>query len=476
MTTTIATDADNQSLGLAARGSMLFLGLVCLVASIGGLLFGFDTAVISGTFGLVEAQYGLGKFEVGWFGSSALLGCILGAAVAGVLTDRFGRKPVLIVAAAFFFLCALGCAVAPSFSVIIAARIVGGLGVGMASVLAPMYISEFSPPRLRGRLVALYQLSIVLGILAAYFSNWLLLGFAQGHADAFGGTGWLHRILVAEVWRGMFGVGMLPAAVFLLLLFLVPESPRWLLKAGREAPALRILARVGGAETARQEIAEIQAALAHEGGSVAELFKPGLRLALIVALALSIFGQMTGVNIVVYYGPTILEAAGFAMGSAMQYQVALGLINLIFTLLAIWKVDRWGRRPLLIWGMSVVTLSMAGTAVLLLEGAPAIWIVLLLCVYMACEALSICAVIWVLTAEIFPTRIRGRAMSIATFANWATNAVTAFFFPWYVERLGMHTGFFTFAAVCLVATIFFWRLVPETKGKSLEEIERYWLA
>lgn len=459
---------------LAARRSTLFLSLICLVASIGGLLFGFDTAVISGTFGFVETQYGLNKFEVGWFGSSALVGCILGAAVAGVLTDRFGRKPVMIVAAAFFFLCALGCAVAPGFQTIILARIVGGLGVGMASVLAPMYISEFSPPHLRGRLVALYQLSIVLGILAAYFSNWLLVNFAQEHADAFRNAGGLHWILVAEVWRAMFGVGMVPAALFFVLLFLVPESPRWLLKAGRNAAALNILAHVHGEEMARREIAEIQNALTHEGGSIADLLKPGLRMALILALALSIFGQMTGVNIVVYYGPTILKAAGFGLGSAMQYQVALGAINLVFTLIAIWKIDRWGRRPLLIGGMTVVTAAMAGTAALLLMGAPALWVALLLGVYMACEAVSICAVIWVLTAEIFPTRIRGRAMSIAIFANWSTNAVTAFFFPWYVERFGMHTGFFTFAVICFAATCFFWRFVPETKGKSLEEIEQYW--
>ncbi|MBU4271166.1 MAG: sugar porter family MFS transporter [Planctomycetes bacterium] len=476
MTTIIRADAPDALAGAAGRGSALFLGLVCLVASIGGLLFGFDTAVISGTFGFIEAQYGLNKLEVGWFGSSALVGCLLGAAVAGTLTDRFGRKPVLIAAAAFFFLCALGCAIAPSFTAIVAARIVGGLGVGMASVLAPMYISEFSPPRLRGRLVALYQLSIVLGILAAYFSNWLLLGFAQGHADAFGSAGWLHRTLVAEVWRGMFGVGMVPAAVFFLLLFVVPESPRWLLKVGKDALALQILARVSGVDTARKEVGEIQEALLHDGASVVELFKPGLRMALMVALALSIFGQMTGVNIVVYYGPTILEAAGFTLGNAMQYQVALGVINFIFTLIAIWKIDSWGRRPLLIWGLAVVTLAMAGTAILLLKGAPALWIVLLLCIYMACEALSICAVIWVLTAEIFPNRIRGRAMSITIFANWATNALTAFFFPWYVERFGMHAGFFSFAAVCFVATLFFWKFVPETKGRSLEEIERHWLA
>ena len=339
-----------------------------MVASIGGLLFGFDTAVISGTFGLVEAQYGLNKFAVGWFGSSALVGCILGALASGTLTDRFGRKWVLLAAAAFFFLSAICAAAAASFQWLVWGRIIGGVGVGMASVLAPMYISEFALLRLRGRLVACYQLSIVLGILAAYFSNWLLLWSAQANPEVFASVAWLHRTLVSEVWRGMFAAGAIPAAAFFVLLFWVPESPRWLVSAGRGAEALHILARVSGQETAQREINEICAAADVETGSVGELLKPGLRLALIVALGLSIFGQMTGVNVVVYYGPTILESAGLALGSALQYQVTLGIINLIFTVVALWKVDSWGRRPLLIWGMVVVTLSMAATAVLLLQG------------------------------------------------------------------------------------------------------------
>lgn len=457
-----------------SRGSAPFLAIVCSVASVGGLLFGFDTAVISGTFGFVEAQFVLSKFEVGWFGSSALVGCILGAAGAGALSDRFGRKPVMLAASVFFLLSAMCAAAAPGFQWLVWGRILGGVGVGMASVLAPMYISEFAPPRLRGRLVAFYQLSIVLGILSAYFTNWLFLWFAETNPTAFSSVPWLHRLLVGEVWRIMFGAGAIPAAAMFLLLLLVPESPRWLANAGRDVEALEILVRVSGRETAEREITEIRAAASDEAGSVGELFKPGLRMAMIVALGLSIFGQMTGVNVVVYYGPTILESAGLALGSALQYQVALGIINLLFTLVALWKVDSWGRRPLLISGMVVVTLSMAATAGLLYQGAPAVWIVGVLCVYMACEALSICAVVWILTPEMFPNRVRGRAMSIATFANWMTNTFSAFLFPWYVDRYGMYAGFLTFAVICSAATVFFWALVPETKGKSLEEIERYW--
>lgn len=457
------------------KGSAVFLAAVCLVASLGGFLFGFDTAVISGTFGMVETQFALGKFEVGWFGSSALAGCILGAAAAGVLSDRFGRKPALIAAGILFFISALYSAIPPTFQVLIWARIIGGVGVGMASVVAPLYISEFSPPHLRGRLVATYQLSIVLGILAAYFSNWLLLRFAQTHPEAFGGIGRLHWTLVAEPWRGMFGAEMIPAALFTLLLFVVPESPRWLAKAARPDLALALLTKISGTETARREMDEITAAESAQAGSLRELLRPGLRLALIVAVGLSVFGQMTGVNIVVYYGPTILEQAGFKLGSAMQFQVGFGVINLVFTLLALWKIDRWGRRPLLLSGMAVVVAALALTGVLFpFQPATSFWIVLVLGVYMASIALSICAVIWVLTPEMFPTRLRGRGMSIATFCNWGTNAVSAFLFPWYVARFGMHTGFFTFSAICLVATLFFWRLVPETKNKSLEEIEHFW--
>ncbi len=471
MTSAILPDAGTD-ISISGRGSMLYLAWICVVASLGGFLFGYDTAVISGTFEAVERQFGLTKVEVGWFGSSALLGCILGAAYAGWLGDRYGRKPVLIVAGVFFFVSALYSAIPRTFTVLILARAIGGLGVGMASVLAPMFISEFSPPRIRGRLVALYQVSIGVGILAAYFMNYLLLAHAQGTLEAGGTGGPLYTILVAEVWRGMFGMEMIPAALFTVFLFFVPESPRFLAKAGKEARALAVLARIDGPDTARRVLSEIQTALEREEGTVRELFRPGLRKALVLALGLAFFGQLTGVNVVIYYGPTILREAGLESGSALLYQVALGLIGLVFTLFAVVKMDTWGRRPLLVYGMVFVTLSMAATAVLMRLGAPAIWIIVLLAVYMACLAISICAVIWVLTPEIFPNRVRGRGSSIATFTTWTTNAAIAFAFPWYVNRFGMYSGFLTFAIICGIATVFFWKLTPETRGRTLEEIEK----
>jgi len=330
--------------------------------------------------------------------------------------------------------------------------------------------------------VALYQLSIVIGILVAYFSNWCLVAYAQGHPLAFGGEGTLHRILVAEVWRGMFGAEMLPAGLFFLLLFFVPESPRWLANAGRADQAFTILAAVSGGETARRQLDEIQAAAAHEEGRLRELLRPGLRTALLVAVMLSVFGQLSGVNIVVYYGPKILMAAGYEDIAAMLGQVGFGLINLVFTIIALLVIDHLGRRPLLVGGMAAVTVTLAVIGSLFWVGGAdgavsktlGLWIGAMICLYMACIALSICAVIWVLSPEILPNRVRGRAMSIATFANWTTNMLSASLFPWFVESFGMHAGFFASSAICLVATVFFWAMVPETKGRSLEDIELHW--
>ena len=460
---------------ITEKGSIYFLALISFAASLGGVLFGFDTAVISGTFSIVETYFSLDKIEVGWFASSALVGAIVGALFAGAMSDKYGRRPVLIVAAFLFFISALASAFSPLFTFLIIARLIGGFGVGMASVLAPLYISEFAPPKIRGRLVALYQLSIVIGILLAYFSNSLLLGFSQGNPDSFEGTGVLYKVLVSEVWRGMFAAEMIPAGIFIILLMIIPESPRWLIKNGKFDKGYNILLKISGEAIAKKQLAEIKETVNLIKGKISDLIKPGLRLALIAGVGLSVFGQFTGVNILIYYGPTILENAGFKLDSSLQFQVVIGIINLIFTIIALWKIDSWGRRPLLIGGMAAVFVSLLIIAILFtLEAASGLWIVIMLGVYMASLALSINAVIWVLIGEIFPNRIRGRAMSIATFANWGTNFITAFIFPWYVAKIGMNAGFFTFAAMCLIATIFFYKYIPETKGKSLEEIEKHW--
>lgn len=464
---------SNYQIKHEKKGSQTLLIAVCFVASLGGVLFGFDTAVISGTFGMVETQFNLSKLLVGWFGSSALIGAILGAFTAGTLSDRYGRKPILILAAFLFFISALFSAIPPNFSLLISARLIGGLGVGMASVLSPMYISEFAPARIRGRLVALYQLAIVAGILLAYFSNWLLLQYAVSPNNIFS-EGILRKIFNDEIWRGMFAAEMLPSGLFLTLLFFVPESPRWLIDKGFIEKGKTLLRKINN-DFGDSEI-QNRKRLNEKKVGIKELFKPGLRRALIVGLGLSIFGQFTGVNIVIYYGPTILEGAGFALDSAVQFQVLIGIINLVFTIIALLKIDSWGRRPLLIGGMSAVFISLCGIGTLFATQIfSGIWTVVLLCIYIGSLALSINAVIWVLIGEIYPTHIRGRAMSIATFANWATNFTAAFIFPWYVSAVGMGAGFFTFAGFCLLGLIFFYRYIPETKGKSLEEIEGYWV-
>jgi SP family arabinose:H+ symporter-like MFS transporter len=455
------------------EGNTGYLAMVCIVASLGGLLFGFDTAVISGTVGMVEVQFELSKLELGWFTSSALVGCIMGAMMAGVLGDKWGRKPVLIIAAALFFISALGCTIPPSFKFLYSVRIVGGIGVGIASVLSPLYISEFSPPKIRGRLVALYQLSIVTGILLAYGSNWILQNYSIHHTLVPEGSGFLYKVFVGEVWRSMFGMEMVPALLLLVLLLIVPESPRWLIQAGRRMQGKSILEKISGIEVAEEEYGEILFALGVEKGKLRELFRPGLRTALIVAVGLSVFGQLTGINAVIYYGPEILKQAGIQFGNALQFQTILGIINLVFTILALLLIDKLGRRPLLIGGMAAVVLTLLIAGLLFLTDSPnGMLIVVVLGAYIACIAFSICAVIWVLTPEIFPNRVRGRAMSIAAFSNWGTNTMAAYLFPWYVASFGMHVGFFTFGAICLVATLFFWKFVPETKGKTLEEIEQ----
>ena len=448
---------------------------VCSIGSLGGLLFGFDTAVISGTFSFIEQYFSLDEIEIGWFASSALIGAIIGALVSGSLSDRFGRKPILIIAAFLFFISALGCTIPNSFIFLIVARIIGGIGVGMASVLAPLYISEFSPPKIRGKLIALYQLSIVIGILLAYLSNWLLLKFSQECTSLFNETDKLYKIFVSEVWRGMFGFEMIPSGLFILLLFLIPESPRWLIKNNNPEKGFNILTKISGEKIAEKEFKEIKNSIGKLKRELSDLLRPGLRLALLVGIGLSVFGQFTGVNIIIYYGPTILENAGFKIDGALQFQVAIGLINLIFTILALWKIDRWGRRPLLVYGMFSVFISLIIIAFQFTFGSSqGILIVVMLCIYMASLALSINAVIWVLIGEIFPNRIRGSAMSIVTFTNWGANFLTAFTFPWYIDKIGMGGGFFTFAGMCLLATIFFNKYVPETKGKTLEEIENFW--
>jgi SP family arabinose:H+ symporter-like MFS transporter len=465
-----------DAVGAPIRAST-FLVLLCSVASLGGLLFGFDTAVISGTISMVVAQFGLTPWNEGVFTSSALIGCIIGTAGSGMLSDRFGRKPVLLGSAFLFVVSAFACAIPDTYEVLVAARVLSGVAVGAASVVAPMYISEFAPASSRGRLVALYQLSIVIGVLLAYFSNWLIARNATATSPSL--AHWFgSRVMVTEPWRAMFGAAIFPALGFGVLLNFVPESPRWLWRRGRREEASATARRLPDGAALLAE-----APLERSGASASwkDLLAPGLRRALFIAIMLSVFGQLSGVAIVVYYGPKILASAGFATEAALLGQVGFGVINLVATLVAMTIIDRFGRRPLLIFGTAAVAATLIATGVVFgaIGNSPAtraegIWVGVLICVYMAAVAISICSVIWVITAEIFPTAVRGRGTSAATFANWTTNAASAMLFPVVVNAFGMAAGCYIIGGISVIATWFYWRFVPETKGKSLEQIEQLW--
>jgi len=448
---------------------------LAIIASLGGFLFGYDTAVISGTIKFVSSQYQLDATGTGWYVSSALLGCILGVSVAGILSDQYGRKKVLILSALFFGISAIGCVFATGFTDLVIYRLVGGLGIGVASMLSPLYISELAPSQKRGRLVALYQFAITVGILCSYFCNAYLLKLSQ--ADFFmQTTGLLHKIMVSEVWRIMLGTSMLPALLFLFLLLFVPESPRWLTTKGKEQEALRVLKKIVSADDAQKEITDIKTNLQRESGGFDILFKSGFRLAMIIGISLAFLTQVSGINAIIYYGPKILEEAGLPISDALGGQVVIGLVNVLFTLVAIWKIDHLGRKPLLLAGVIGIMGSLIIIGSLFYFKTDNTYLLLIfILLFIACFAFSYGPVIWVLLAEIFPTKIRGKAMSLATFSLWIGTAFVGQLTPIFLEKLKPAGTFWLFAALTAPALYLAIKIIPETKGKSLEEIEKYWL-
>lgn len=447
--------------------------LVCFIAAIGGFLFGFDTAVISGVLGFVSKDFHFSLFMEGWFVSSALLGCVIGVAAAGKLSDRFGRKKIMLLSASLFFISALGCMLANSSELLISFRLVGGLGIGVASMICPLYIAEFSPSHFRGRMVALYQLAITLGIVAAYFTNAYLVNVSLHNSF----NGLLHWIVTVDVWRSMIGIGMIPAFFFLLFLFLVPESPRWLVMNGKEIEALKHLQKITTKGAAIGEVMEIKESMKGETGSLKELFSPVYRVALIIGLALPFLSQVSGINAIIYFGPAILDKAGFSLGDALGGQVTIGIINVLFTFVAIFTVDRWGRKPLLLLGISGAVLSLLILGFLfklnVLEGP---WILIFILLFIACFAFSFGPVSWIIISEIFPTSIRGRAMSLATLSLWVANFFVGQMTPLMLKsnHWGPAATFWTFAVLCAPGLWLTWKLIPETKGKTLEDIEKFW--
>jgi sugar porter (SP) family MFS transporter len=440
------------------KRSALYVLSITLVAAIGGLIFGFDTAIVAGATRYMKEQFSLNSLQEGWAVSVVLIGCMFGSGLAGPISDRIGRRRFMLISAALFLASAVGCALPRTIAAFVVFRFVGGLGIGSAAVLSPLYIAEVAPARVRGALVSVNQLAIVTGIMLAYFVNWIFAGAGPDN------------------WRWMFAMGAVPSVVFFLLLLRVPESPRWLVKNGRESEAGTVLARADGAEAAAVGLREIKDALALEEGSFRELFRPAFRRPLVLAIVLAIFQQITGINAILYYAPRIFEGAGFARMSAIGQSAIVGLFNMLFTLVAIALADKVGRRPLLLvatggMGISLVLLGAAFRFPFL----PASALLFIILLYIAFFASAMGPLVWVVMAEIFPLKVRGAAMGLATLILWFADFLVTLTFPVISDRFHPSAAFWLYAVMCVLDLVFMWRFLPETKGKTLEEIEKGWL-
>lgn len=539
----MSNDVKNQG------GSVLYVCVLASVAALGGLLFGYDTAVISGAIGFLQVHFDLDpQLWKGWAAACALIGCAVGAGAAGLLSDRLGRKRVLGLSAILFLISALGTAFPRSFSEFIIYRIIGGLGVGAASITSPMYIAEVSPAKIRGRMVSVNQFAIISGMLVVYFVNYFITAYGVSvdrpvvdrytaehgaavesrvvekliakyyfnvdesavreflieHPEGVESRAVVdffqeHDITISPLevhltdqgtvswnedrgWRWMFGSEVLPAALLLVLMFFVPESPRWLAKQGRREEALAILTRVGGADHAVSELAEIEGAIARESGSLAQLFQPGMRIVLVIGVTLAVLQQVTGINVFLYYAPEIFKSMGSEVDVALRQTILVGAVNLTFTVVAIWTVDRVGRKPLMLIGFTGMGLSLLAVGLAAYWHQAAWWVLVFVLTYIACFALSVGPVTWVILSEIFPTRIRGRAMAIATVLLWLANYVVTQTFTmmeksqYLVENFNKGFPYWIYGVLCAVSVLFVWRFVPETKGKTLEQIETSWIS
>jgi sugar porter (SP) family MFS transporter len=460
--------------------NLLYVIFLAAVAALGGFLFGYDTAVISGTIGSVASQFNLDDVSTGWYVGCALVGSIAGVAIAGKLSDYFGRKLVLLFSAVLFTSSGIGCMVSGSISDLVLYRIIGGVGIGVASVISPLYISEISVSRFRGTLVSLYQLAITIGFVGAYLVNYAISEHAA-HMKEIGNVGGLWgKYMVTETWRGMLGAEAIPALLFFIILFFIPESPRWLVLKSKETSALKTLRRIYGSVKADEQVADLKNLVRSEEKSDWKiLFQPGFRVALFIGVSLAILGQFMGVNAVLYYGPSIFQQTGLSEGDSLLYQVIIGLVNFGSTVLAMAVIDKIGRKKLVYYGVSgmIVSLVLIGAYFTLNKTSnviPPITLLILIMVYIFSCAISICVVIWVLLSEMYPAKVRGLAMSAAGFSLWIGTYLIGQLTPWLMTTLSPAGVFWLFGLMCIPYLYITWKLVPETTGKSLEDIERMW--
>lgn len=451
----------------------LYLFLIALISAMGGFLFGYDWVVIGGAKPFYEQYFQIADSPSmqGWAMSSALIGCLVGALSAGKLSDRLGRKPILTLAACLFICTAIGTGAADSFALFNVFRLVGGFAIGLASSLSPMYIAEIAPAHLRGRFVSINQLTVVLGILCAQVVNWQIAEPVASDAT--------YEMIRASWngqmgWRWMFWAMVVPAALFFLFSFLLPESPRWLASHGKKMAALKVFSRMGGDEYAHKELAAIEAAEAHKTveGGFRQLLHPSMYKVLAIGVVMAALQQWCGINVIFNYAQEIFMAAGYGVSDVLMNIVVTGITNVIFTVLAMFVVDRWGRKALTLFGAFGLTLIYAFMGAAYYYNISGVMLLIIVVAAIACYAMTLATTMWVIISEIFPNRIRGVAMSVCTFALWAACCTLTYTFPLLNRGLGAAGTFWLYGAICLAGGLFVWRNLPETKGKSLEEIEK----
>lgn len=462
-----------------SKANLKYVSFLSLAAALGGFLFGYDAAVISGTISQISKQFSLDEIMQGWYVGCALIGSIAGVAMGGVISDTFGRKRTLLVSAILFAVSSVWCAIASDFDHLVYARMIGGVGIGIVSIVSPLYISEISVAQYRGRMVSLYQLAVTVGFLGAYLVNFALLSYSKAGAEDLNSP-WLSLIFHEQVWRSMLGMAAIPSMLFFVIIFFIPESPRWLILKKREEKSFTILKNIYGSDQmAKYELNETKSVLGNENkANWRDLLKPGITKAVLIGAAIAILGQFMGVNAVLYYGPSIFESSGLSGDDSLFYQVIVGLVNVLTTILAVFIIDKVGRKKLVYFGVSGMIISLLLIAGYFTKGSelgiPSVFLLICFLAYVFFCAISISAVIWVLLSEMYPIKVRGLAMSIAGFSLWFGTYLIGQLTPWLLKNLTSAGTFILFAVMCIPYMYIIWKLVPETTGKSLEEIEKYW--